>query len=176
MLALAASELASSEQCSRQLLNAALTHRTKSISALNAAIQRGVNSFEEGNAMLATCFSLLFQSTLIADGLVEYMTFMRGTIVLLTQMCGLRMRVLFDRTEEYQGLQPENPGILVPNDGPIIHPEIVAGACKSFEKFEGLCTTDCEIMLYNALYDIACSLHTASAAGLSTQPPLPPFA
>jgi len=84
MLALSASELASSrtstQSQSSELTNTGLGHRVKAITALNTAISASIQSFEQGNAMLATCFILLFQSVLMDDGLIEYMSFIRGVI------------------------------------------------------------------------------------------------
>ncbi|KAL2138816.1 hypothetical protein VTI28DRAFT_6199 [Corynascus sepedonium] len=42
--------------------------------------------FEEGNALIATCFALTYQSVLLEDGMVEYMTFIRGIIIVAIQM------------------------------------------------------------------------------------------
>ncbi|KAK4167381.1 hypothetical protein QBC43DRAFT_311707 [Cladorrhinum sp. PSN259] len=41
---------------------------------------------EEGNALMATCFALTFQSVLLDDGMVEYMTFIRGIVIVAIQM------------------------------------------------------------------------------------------
>lgn len=164
MLALAASELAQTEKHSHQLQNLALAHRVKSITALNAAIQRGVNSSEEGNAMLATCFSLLFQSTLITEGLIEYMTFMRGTIVVSTQMYGSKLRFFFDRTEEDD--RPTEPPDGT-RDVPIIQRDLVLGACRSLESLKSLCHAGAEIQIRNKLLDIARSLLASTAHGKS---------
>lgn len=42
--------------------------------------------FEEGNALMATCFALTYQSVLLDDGLAEYMTFIRGIMIVAIQM------------------------------------------------------------------------------------------
>jgi len=84
MLALSASDLAnsrtSSDSQASELTNTGLGHRVKAISALNTAIGAPLQSFKQGNAMLATCFVLVFQSVLMDDGLIEYMSFIRGVI------------------------------------------------------------------------------------------------
>ncbi|KAK3988135.1 C6 zinc finger protein [Cladorrhinum sp. PSN332] len=41
---------------------------------------------EEGNALMATCFALTYQSVLLDDGMVEYMTFIRGIVIVAIQM------------------------------------------------------------------------------------------
>jgi hypothetical protein len=42
--------------------------------------------FEEGNALMATCFALTYQSVLLDDGLAEFMTFIRGIMIVAIQM------------------------------------------------------------------------------------------
>ncbi|OAA67833.1 c6 zinc finger domain containing protein [Niveomyces insectorum RCEF 264] len=51
--------------------------------------------FEEGNALMAACFALTFQSVALDDGLAEYMTFIRGIIVVALQMYLKGARILF---------------------------------------------------------------------------------
>ena len=85
MLALSASGIAC--YTDETYLNlTAMTHRVKAIEALNTAVARGLSSFEQGNAMIATTFCLLFQSALLNDGLGEYMSFIRGTVAIGIQM------------------------------------------------------------------------------------------
>jgi hypothetical protein len=158
MLALAASDLVHTETCPHQMRNTALSHRVKSITALNAAVQRGVNCLEEGNAMLATCFSLLFQSTLIDDGLVEYMTFIRGTIIIGSQMRFKQMRFLFDQLFKDKQLEQSEA---VNNDAPMIQQDVVLGAYQSLEKFQHLCQTKLETEIYAVLFNVAHSLITS---------------
>jgi hypothetical protein len=162
MLALAASDLVRTEICPHKMRNTALSHRVRSVTALNAAVQRGVNCLEEGNAMLATCFSLLFQSILIDDGLVEYMTFIRGTIVIGSQMGCKQMRFLFDRLFEEKQLEQSDA---VNNDAPMIRQDVVIGALQSFEKFQHLCQAKLETKVYAVLFNIARSLASSPGDG-----------
>ncbi|KAL8281812.1 hypothetical protein RB597_009498 [Gaeumannomyces tritici] len=50
---------------------------------------------DEGNALLATCYALTFQSVLLDDGMAEYMTFIRGIIIVMIQMYTSGARFLF---------------------------------------------------------------------------------
>jgi len=172
MLALAASDLVKTEICPHKIRNSALSHRLKSITALNAAIQHGINCLEEGNAMLATCFALLFQSTLIDDGLVEYMTFIRGTIIIGSQMGLKQMRFLFGQHVEDKQVEQREA---VNNDAPMIQQDVVFGAHQSFEKFQHLCQTKLETEVYAVLFNIPRSLITSSGDGESPLLPQPRF-
>lgn len=67
ILGLAASELIASDA---SLTEAAMAHRLKSIQAIKrklAASNSGI-TYAEGNALIATCFALTFQSIVLEDG------------------------------------------------------------------------------------------------------------
>lgn len=67
ILGLAASELIATDP---SLAEAAMVHRLKSIQAIKrklAASDQGI-TYAEGNALIATCFALTFQSVILEDG------------------------------------------------------------------------------------------------------------
>lgn len=85
--------------------------------------------FEEGNALIATCFALTYQSVLLEDGLAEYMTFIRGIVIVAIQMYIRGADILFapflgDRSEV---LEPHM------RDLPLIKAEWAARAVRSLE-------------------------------------------
>lgn len=165
MLALSASDLASnpvSSTASPDLTCTAIKHRVKAITSLNAAISAGIGSFEEGNAMLATCFILLFQSTLISDGLVEYMSFIRGTIAIGICMGTKQMRFLFREIWGNRGTESMD---LALEQTPLIDGELVLSACRSIENLWPLCKIKGELQLYGALLSTARALVTSSKDG-----------
>lgn len=115
ILGLAASELLPTDS---NLLHAALHHRLLSL----RAIKRKLASFappsaqaplitptttacpsssplpishEEGNALLATCFALTFQSVHLDDGMAEFMTFVRGVVMVAIKMAFSQVGFLF---------------------------------------------------------------------------------
>jgi hypothetical protein len=55
------------------LLPAAIDHRVKAIRAIKKTLSDvpRADTFEEGNAMMATCFALTFQSVFLNDGMAE---------------------------------------------------------------------------------------------------------
>lgn len=162
MLALSASELACTAEPTMDMHSTALTHRVKSISSLNAAVARGIQSYEEGNAMLATCFSLLFQSCLLEDGLSEYMMFIRGTVSVGYSMGARRMKFVFEKLFDDQQLAQVDPEM---NAAPLINAEVAASANRSFERFKHLCVHKVEVDVYIILSGIASSLITSSKDG-----------
>lgn len=94
ILGLAASDLMRQDP---SLVTSAMAHRVKAISAIKkslAGAPAGSSSspssttsvFEEGNALMAACFALTFQSVCMDDGMAEYMTFCRGVVVVAAHM------------------------------------------------------------------------------------------
>jgi hypothetical protein len=170
MLALAASDLACGSRPvfdRPQLTSVALAHRVKAISALNNAIAAGIPGFEVGNAMIGTCFALVFQSTLINDGFSEYMTFIRGVLAISIQMGMVKMKFLFTNLWGDQGFSKVASAI--PTTPPI-KPEIVAACCRSFERFSNLCRSKTQIEVYTVLEGIARSLISSPRDGESSFP------
>lgn len=165
MLALGASDLADKETdpfMARELSCAAMSHRVQAISALNAGISAGLTRFEQGNAMLATCFALLFQSVLLSDGLAEYMTFIRGTVAVGIQMGMKGMRVVFDQLFHGRQLEIVDPAI---TKAPLVAPHLVRAALRSLEKVAPLCKSEVEIKVYGMLLTTARALVTSSRDG-----------
>ncbi|KAK6845123.1 hypothetical protein PG995_015233 [Apiospora arundinis] len=125
MLGLAASDLLCKDA---SLLPFAMAHRVKAIKAIKKTLNEvpkhsnssgsgtnnnnhGNNStfFEEGNALMATCFALTFQSVLLDDGMAEFMTFCRGVVLVAIQMYCKGARFLFTNwvgKDEMALLQP----------------------------------------------------------------------
>jgi len=88
ILACAASDLLKQTQ-QQDLLVPALAHRLRAVRAIKkrlADMPRHGTTENEANSMLATCFALTFQSSTLDDGMPEFMTFIRGIIVVAMQM------------------------------------------------------------------------------------------
>lgn len=160
MLALSAQDLAHDEPGGKQLRVTALSYRVKSITSLNEAISQPNLSIAQGNAMLATCFVLLFQSVLLEDGLVEYMGFMRGIIAVCHHMGSHNLRFLFCNMLDQTGIVQESL-----QEAPLINPELPRGACRSLERFGSLIENPREVEYYGYLLCMARDLFTSSADG-----------
>jgi hypothetical protein len=166
MLALSASDLASNSDDSNdmKLIPTSILHRIKSIESLNKAVAAGIKSWQQGNAMIATCFTLLFQSVLLNDGLSEYISFLRGILTIGMQMGQRRMKFVFERFWGNEQLQARDAEL---SAAPLINEEVVSGACRSFEKMSPLLKTKTEIGMYGLLLSMARSLVTSSKEGKS---------
>ncbi|KAM3084367.1 hypothetical protein ACMFMG_001527 [Clarireedia jacksonii] len=161
MLALSASNLVSNGTSTEgpDMRCTAITHRVKAISSLNQAISTGINSFEQGNAMLATCFILLFQSTLISDGLVDYMTFIRGTIAVVNSMGMKKMKFLFHELWKIGGVDSLEDDL---QQTPLIDGDLALSACRSIERLAVLYRSKGEVLIYGSMLKTARALITSS--------------
>ncbi|KAK7744722.1 hypothetical protein SLS62_010079 [Diatrype stigma] len=107
ILGLAASDLTSQDPA---LVTSAMAHRVKAIEAIkkslanasssslatststgdsnNTSTRASTSTFDddEGNALMAACFALTFQSVRMDDGMAEFMTFCRGIVIVAVQM------------------------------------------------------------------------------------------
>jgi hypothetical protein len=136
----------------------------KAIEALNRAVSRGIQTMEEGNAMIGTCYALLFQSVLMNDGLTEYMSFIRGTVAIIIHMAQNQMKFLFHHMQDHEQMEQIDPMLY---ETPLIDAEAVGAACRSLEKMAPLCTTKIEIQLYGLLLNMARTCITSSRDGKS---------
>lgn len=162
MLALSASDIAESNPSGTgpELECVAISHRIKAISSLNQAIGKPIASVEQGNAMIATCFSLLFQSTLLSDGLVEYMTFVRGVVVVSMHMGINNIAFLFDHMFDQTEVVASEL-----TESRLIEPDYARRACRSLELFRSLVQNEKEKEFHGHLLSAACALLTSSEDG-----------
>ena len=168
MLALSASDIAESNPspANSGLECVAISHRVKAISSLNEAIGKPIASMEQGNAMIATCFSLLFQSTLIDDGLVEYMTFIRGVVVVSMHMGQRDIGFLFNHMFDQAEIVLEEL-----TESPLIDPDHARRACRSLELLFPLIQNTREKEYYGYLLSAARALFTSSGDGMPSSFP-----
>jgi len=165
MLALSASDISDTQPSPSgpELTCTAITHRVRAISSLNKAICSGIQSSEQGNAMLATCCALFLQSTYINNGgLVEYMTFIRGCIIIGAQMDTRNMKLLFNSMWGDENVSAIDSSRVTE---PLINPDRVAASCRSFEQFAHLCKGKQEAEMHGLLLGTARALYTSSQDG-----------
>jgi hypothetical protein len=135
ILGYSASQLMSEDP---SLVEPAMAHRLKAIKAVKKSLHDApkANTFEEGNALMATCFALTFQSVLLDDGMAEYMTFIRGIVIVAIQMYIKGAKLLFgDFLGEApaEALQPHIEQV------PLIERRWTDAAVEAIKKLAPLC-------------------------------------
>ncbi|KAL5351178.1 hypothetical protein ACLOAV_003029 [Pseudogymnoascus australis] len=151
MLALAATDISECSPNDSALALSGINHRVRAIETLSTALSRGVQTMEEGNAMLATCYTLVYQSALIADGFPEYMSFIRGCMVVAWQMGVKQLRFVFEGMLGDDQLVKMGPYLQGP---PGIDPELTNGAIGSLEAFRPLVVRKAETDFFECLLEI----------------------
>ncbi|KAK1750002.1 C6 zinc finger protein [Echria macrotheca] len=159
ILGYAASELIAEDPT---LAAPAMAHRVKAIKAVKKSLAEApkANTFEEGNALMATCFALTFQSVLLDDGLAEYMTFIRGIIIVAIQMYIKGAKLLFG---EFLG--DKQDAVLKPyiEQVPLINKEWTDAAVAAIRALEPLCRADeIERTYHGMLLEMAEKLYVSS--------------
>ncbi|KAI8200264.1 Sterol uptake control protein 2 [Colletotrichum sp. SAR 10_76] len=113
------------------LLAFAMAHRVKAIKAIKKSLAelptKGTNT-EHANALVATCFALTFQSTSFEDGMGEFMTFIRGILIIGAQMMCKGIKPVFVNM-----LDQDSRAVLEPKmvNLPLIRQEWADGAVEA---------------------------------------------
>jgi len=161
ILGLAASELMCDDP---SLITSAIEHRVKAIRAVKRALADApkANTFEEGNALMATCFALTLQSVALDDGMVEYMTFIRGIIIVAIQMYIKGAKLLFGQMlgdAAKDALQPYMAEL------PLVEQSWVDGAAGAIQALRPLCQNDTEIRYWELILAMTDQLRVSSWEG-----------
>lgn len=151
MLAVAASHL--SMNGLGDYTAAALQHRVIAVRLLNESLSNGCASQAEADAKLAACLALTFQSSYMEDGFIEFLTMIRGCM-LVTQSHSLDLP-----TSAFHCFSEENHGRIMQQrlrqlpQSAQIDPTVLDQASASLEAIAPLCTntkaSEYQKMLFN---------------------------
>jgi hypothetical protein len=163
MLALSASDIeATSKKPSTELAQAAISHRILALKYFNSALSAGLHTFEEGNAMLATCWVLQYQSILIDEGLSEYLTFVRGCVLVPLHMAGQDLKFIFKNLLSDDEMEKIRPFL---QDLPAVDSRSVDAACASLKSLGPLCDREAEKKTQERLLELARKFYLSSCDG-----------
>jgi hypothetical protein len=165
VLGLAASDLMATQgDADPTLTECAIAHRVKAIRAIKRTLADvpQTNTFEDGNAMMATCYALTFQSVFLDDGMAEYMTFIRGIMIVAIQMYVKGAKFLFSNfmgDKQADMLEPHMARL------PLVEPAWADAAVGAVAALEPLCQGPVEKQHLALLRDIAQQLYESNFAG-----------
>jgi hypothetical protein len=162
MLALSASELAVEDAQPAQLEYSALSHRVQAIRLFNKAMLRPILTFEEGNAMIATCYNLCFQSALLKDAFPDYMVFIRGVILVSSHLATRNLKIIFKDMMADGQLQKMGPHLNLPA---LISPDIAAEVSKSLDSLLPFCLQQAEKDFHACLLGFVRGLSSSAREG-----------
>lgn len=162
ILGYSASELMHTDS---SLVTAAMNHRMKAIRAIKKRLSEASKvdtNYEEANALIATCFALTFQSVSLDDGLAEYMTFIRGILVVALQMAFRGIKPVFPTLFEEQQNELLAPFM---EDLPLVQRGLADAAVEAIRNLRPLCSLQVEIEYQEQLIAIAETLYVNSFDG-----------
>ncbi|KAH6975626.1 hypothetical protein EDB80DRAFT_658786 [Ilyonectria destructans] len=159
ILGFSASQLIASDS---SVITSAMDHRIKAIKAIKkrlAETSKTSITYEEANAMVATCYALTFQSISLEDGLVEYMTFIRGIMIVMMQMMFRGIKLIFGNI-----IERDRDAILEPimANLPLIEKTWVDAALEAITNLKPLCLEQVEVEYHQALVEIVQNLYVNS--------------
>ncbi|KAM0399989.1 hypothetical protein ACHAQC_003274 [Fusarium culmorum] len=144
------------------ILSSAMNHRIKAIRAIKkrlAETDKSSMNYEEANAMVATCFALTFQSVSLDDGLAEYLTFIRGIMIVGMQMMFRGIKPIFENMFEQDQdalLEPLMQGL------PLIPKGFTDSAFEALTNLKPLCTEEVELEYHQHLMTMVEKLYVNS--------------
>jgi hypothetical protein len=141
-----------------QLTAPALQHRTLAINGSNEAISRTIKTGSEGDALLACCFLLAFQSTYMADGLQDCFRLLRGCSLLDFQLRSqnLPMAFFLSRTCHFEVMKLRLTNL------PVIDPAIIDSAERSLQALVPLIVEPVQSRAYQLLLEVIETLRFSS--------------
>lgn len=164
ILGFSASELMRNDA---SIVSSAMNHRIKAIRAIKkrlAETARSSMDHEEANAMVATCYALTFQSVSLDDGLAEYLTFIRGIMIVGMQMLFRGIKPIFENM-----LEPDQDALLEPlmQGLPLIPKGYTDSAMEALTNLKPLCTRPVEVEYHQHLVKMVEKLYINSWDGKS---------
>lgn len=149
-----------------------MNHRIKAIRAIKkrlAETARSSMNYEEANAMVATCYALTFQSVSLEDGLAEFLTFIRGIMIVGMQMLFRGIKPIFENM-----MEPEQDALLEPlmQSLPLIPKGYTDSAIEALTNLRPLCAEGVELEYHQHLMTMTEKLYINSWDGesLRSQP------
>jgi hypothetical protein len=162
MLGLAAADLVTRDP---SLEEVAIAYRLKAIKTMKKVMSDpfGSDMFRNENALIATCFTLTFQSAFLQDGFVEFMTFFRGIVIVATQMKIKGTSFVFSNLDQHAQLTFMHPHL--ENMAPIPD-EWITQALSGVEGLGPLCQHVVEQKYYSVLLDLTMALKSSPFLGV----------
>lgn len=139
----------------------AMVHRGQAIRGLNEALAKSTHVYGEADAMLASCYALTFQSSCMGDGLMDFITMVRGC-ALVTD------KIRQERSETAFLLRPDNYLRLMEprlTNLPAVDSSIVEAAVSELEAIESFPRTPPDREFYTALLNVVLGLRHSPKAG-----------
>jgi hypothetical protein len=141
----------------------ALSHRLLAIKGFNEALCKTPRTGSDGDALLAACYALTFQSSYMSDGINEFLTLVRGcglvSFQLLIDKVDLSFTISPTKHIEYMESRLDNL--------PTVDADLYDGAVVSLHALGLLCQDDtAHLSFHQVLQDCVGTLSDDSRTGM----------
>lgn len=137
----------------------AIVHRVSAIEGLNLALKESDRSFGASDSMIAACYALAFQATCMGDGMVDFLTMVRGCALVTEQVKEDGVPTAFDINAEDRLRQARLDPL------PIIECTVAVAAYESLTQMQHLLVTATDYQFFTALLNITIALQSSSKDG-----------
>ena len=139
----------------------AIVHRGHAIEGLNKALNETDRIYGESDAMLAACYALTFQASHMGDGMIDFITMVRGC-ALVTEKVKQEGSTTAFNIELDAHLRIMSPRL---DDLPEVEPDIVADGIECLTTVQHLLDTYAEYHFHSALMNVLLSLQQSPRSG-----------
>ena len=138
-----------------------LTHRGLAIAGLNQALSQKVQSYGEGDAMLAACYALTFQASYMGDGLSDFITMVRGCALTTGKIKEEEAPTAFNLEADW------HHKIMAPRlqNLPQVNPILLEDGFESLEAIQAYMVTELDRNFHQALVNVITALLTSPQSG-----------
>jgi hypothetical protein len=145
------------------LSSTAMHHRILAIKGSNEAMSQVNRTGSDGDALLAACYLLTFQSIQMKEGIAEFFLFVRGCSLVSRQLKSEKLSMAFFLTEgDHWSFMEERLKNL-----PTISPEILDGAEQSLSALPTLLKEPVHLKFFHALVRCIHGVKSSSLNGVS---------
>lgn len=142
----------------------AIIHRGHAMAGLGRALVKTEREYGESDAMVATCYALTFQSTYMSDGLLDFITMVRGCALITG-------KIREDKSPTAFNLQPEwHFKLMEPRlrDLPVVHQPLLDTGLVALEEVRQLLVTMTDHQFHAALTKVVHGLSRSSREGYTS--------
>ena len=164
VLALGASHLSRLIPDGTEFARLSHMHQNLAIRGFQRALTKTPRVHGDLDALLGTCYALVFQATHMNDGLQDFWTMIRGCILIDHEITKEQAETAFHFGDEWRKRLTE-PWL---DQIPPIYPSILQEGQKSFKALEPLVCSKTDARLYNVLLDTLDNMMTSTRSGFET--------
>jgi hypothetical protein len=143
------------------LKTTAMHHRVQAIKGSAAALSQTARSRDDGDALLASCYLLSYQSTYIKEGIPEFLHFIRGCSLVWQQFLSEKVPLTFSLTEESAGEFMKQRLVALPD----IDSELLGDAVRSLSELRPILSKPVHSMFHGLFEGCINAVKTSSIFG-----------